>query len=288
MKKQMACLVSRALVLRPVQADTLRFVYCTHKPFMATTWLSSINTTRGSRGYSSFETRTAAAISASNSKLRIRQGRAPWAFPFRLGAHTMIMKPSHLHCIRIALLRGMRTSWLLCFCSYGPSHCLDKRATQGLAHRSCWVAIASAITVSVYVSLMLKATNHSPPSWPLTNTYLDGPLSDGDMESSILHYTAARANSVASPISSITRPISLRWSVNMKVQTYVLPMLLFTYGVSAGVFLPLMFPVAAIIGVIGASIAGVTVGIGVFVAAAVGLEAPCSSLRESRRQYRLH
>lgn len=74
----------------------------------------------------------------------------------------------------------------------------------------------------------------------------------------------------------------------MKVQTYVLPMLLFTYGVSAGVFLPLMFPVAAIIGVIGASIAGVTVGIGVFVAAAVGLEAPCSSLRESRRQYRLH
>lgn len=56
----------------------------------------------------------------------------------------------------------------------------------------------------------------------------------------------------------------------MKVQTYVLPMLLFNYGVSASVFLPFMFPVAAIIGVIGASIAGVTVGIGVFVAAAVG------------------
>lgn len=119
--------------------------------------------------------------------------RAPWAFPFSCGAHTIIMKPSHLHCIRIALLRGMPTSWLLCFCSHSPSHCPDKKATQRLANRGCWVAIASAITVSVYVSLMLKATNHSPPSWPLTNTYLDGPLSDGDMESSILHYTAALA-----------------------------------------------------------------------------------------------
>jgi len=186
----MACLVSRALVLRPVQADTLRFVYCTHKPFMATIWLSSINTTRGSRGYSSVGREPQQRLAPATLSYGYDKGRAPWAFPFSCGAHTITLKPSHLHCIRLALLRGMPTSWLLCFCSHSPLHCFDKKATQGFAHGGCGVVIAPATIVSVSPDLMLTKKDQSLLSWQLTKTYLNIPLSNGDMKPSMLHFNA--------------------------------------------------------------------------------------------------
>lgn len=65
-------------------------------------------------------------------------------------------------------------SFLLPF--QGHSHCFAEKTKQGHSHDGSWVAIASAIIVSVSVGLMLKETNHSLLSWQLTETYLNMPF----------------------------------------------------------------------------------------------------------------